>query len=314
MAYSFLLYQLYLSLCLERTIIIIENLNIQNVHYPALRIDLIGRFILKAWLCAQNPAGRLISIARPHTMELYTRGNRITRPVVIACLILLSILILYFLVKSNKDGYTARYIKISQLLSASIHLSEKSGKQIVAIRKNEDPDIKVKGHTAEGAAEYVTMGDQKSHEIITEGLHSIWSDLRYRSEEKDRPDLIKDGIPLPSLYHSEVAQFLNRDEQVDVNNIVVWVDPLDATQEYTEGGENPALLEYVMVMVCIVVNDRPIASVMHQPFVTGNHLKALDIVLMALSLSLSLPPPLSLSLSLFSQIIMDSRVSPTGAG
>ena len=58
----------------------------------------------------------------------------------------------------------AKYMK---LLSASIHLAEESGKHIIAIQEDSYPDIKVKGHTAEGAAEYVTLGD---HEIITQGL------------------------------------------------------------------------------------------------------------------------------------------------
>lgn len=200
----------------------------------------------------------------------FNRGTRlINRPILIVCIVLLSLLLLYFLVRSNNKTYADKYVKISQLLAASIHLAEESGRQIVAIRRDEHPDVKVKGHTAEGAAEYVTAGDQKSHEIITRGLHSVWPELHCRSEEKDRPDAGKSGAPPPSLVHKEVAKFVKRDEQVDMDNIVVWVDPLDATQEYTEGGTDHTLLEYVMVMVCIVVNGKPIASVMHQPFTKG---------------------------------------------
>lgn len=41
----------------------------------------------------------------------------------------------------------------------------------------------------------------------------------------------------------------------------VYVDPLDATQEYTEG-----LTEYVTVMTCVVVGDEPVFGAIYRPF------------------------------------------------
>lgn len=46
----------------------------------------------------------------------------------------------------------------------------------------------------------------------------------------------------------------------------MWVDPLDATQEYTEGQEDKTMLKYVTVMVCIAVNGYPVAGIIHEPF------------------------------------------------
>ena len=48
--------------------------------------------------------------------------------------------------------------------------------------------------------------------------------------------------------------------------MTVWIDPLDATHEYTEGGEKPELLKFVTVMVCIAVRGKPVAAVVHQPY------------------------------------------------
>ncbi|CAH1164747.1 unnamed protein product [Phaedon cochleariae] len=45
------------------------------------------------------------------------------------------------------------------------------------------------------------------------------------------------------------------------DDIVVWVDPLDGTSEYTEG-----LLDHVTVLIGIAVQGRAVAGVIHQPY------------------------------------------------
>lgn len=126
-----------------------------------------------------------------------------------------------------------------------------------------DFDQITKGKTKEGKDEFVTAGDFKSHEIITSGLKAGWPNLRYQSEETDN-NIVRSKVP--DKHNFDVAKVKNRDEEVPLSEITVWIDPLDATQEYTEGKTDRSLLKYVTVMVCIVVKDNPVAGVIHQAF------------------------------------------------
>ena len=65
-----------------------------------------------------------------------------------------------------------RNILYIQSTSISIHLScWARWKNVRGVRQNKDPEMfaKVKGHTKEGAARYVRLGDQNSHAIIMGG-------------------------------------------------------------------------------------------------------------------------------------------------
>lgn len=50
-------------------------------------------------------------------------------------------------------------------------------------------------------------------------------------------------------------------KKYEISRLGFWVDPLDATQEFTEG-----LLEYVSVMVCVTLDGQPIFGAINRPF------------------------------------------------
>ena len=190
---------------------------------------------------------------------------KINKPAIIFMLVF--VIILFFYVCSSRLSIWTKEetVKISELLSASVDLARQAGQQVVKIRDSSgvDFDQMSKGKTKEGKDEFVTAGDYKSHETITSGLRAGWPNLKYQSEETDNV-IIKSKVP--NKHNAEVEKVKNRDEEVPLSEVTVWIDPLDATQEYTEGKTDRSLLKYVTVMVCIVVKDSPVAGVVHQAF------------------------------------------------
>uniref|UniRef100_A0A1I8BNZ6 3'(2'),5'-bisphosphate nucleotidase 1 n=1 Tax=Meloidogyne hapla TaxID=6305 RepID=A0A1I8BNZ6_MELHA len=51
-----------------------------------------------------------------------------------------------------------------------------------------------------------------------------------------------------------------------VEDLIVWVDPLDGTSEFVRAQNDPTLLDQVTVLIGITYRGRPIAGVIHQPY------------------------------------------------
>jgi inositol monophosphatase 3 len=70
-------------------------------------------------------------------------------------------------------------------------------------------------------------------------------------------------VQLPRMLNDEISNifFKNENQILEADDVTVWIDPLDATQEYTEN-----LVEYVTTMVCVAVSGVPMIGVIHRPF------------------------------------------------
>ncbi|XP_076319979.1 inositol monophosphatase 3-like [Tachypleus tridentatus] len=163
--------------------------------------------------------------------------------------------------RENVEKTTAE-VSLKHLLAVSIEIAERGGAQVKTARKLTDLKETSKGKTKEGANDPLTEGDMRSHRAMVYGLKKAYPYIKVISEEHDSSDIHLDEVKTVVGKNAEIDKVLNgADEVVPSDQITVWVDPLDATQEYTEN-----LLQYVTTMVCVAVKGIPVIGVIHKPF------------------------------------------------
>ncbi|XP_013404701.1 inositol monophosphatase 3 [Lingula anatina] len=163
-------------------------------------------------------------------------------------------ILLYFV-----HGWFTPKMSMKEVLAASITLAKRGGQRVKEIRETNRLKEQEKGKTKEGAAEMLTEGDMQSHIQIMYGLAKTFPGLKVISEEHEKQTADTSKITRAEIDDPEVA--LLSDQYVNLKDVAVWIDPLDATQEYTED-----LTQYVTVMVCVVVGGQPVMGVIHKPF------------------------------------------------
>ncbi len=137
--------------------------------------------------------------------------------------------------------------------------------RIVEIAESGKFDEKNKGNLPSGVTDPLTKADLESHKIITTSIRAKYPDVALVSEEKDhatdKQHITPPLVPQADLDELDKSLAKLKGDAVDAADVVVWIDPLDATKEFTQG-----LQEYVTVMACIVVSGIPVGGVVHFPF------------------------------------------------
>jgi len=146
-------------------------------------------------------------------------------------------------------------LKLKEVMSAMLDVVERGGMEVVRVRAQADIGERSKGHTREGANDPVTEGDMTSHRLMYYGLKRAFPELVVVSEEREDQDTV---VPMPNLNNPD---FQVIGEEVAIDRLTVWIDPLDATQEYTEG-----LTQYVTVMAGLAIDGIPFGGIIHKPF------------------------------------------------
>ncbi|OQV25624.1 putative inositol monophosphatase 3 [Hypsibius exemplaris] len=150
---------------------------------------------------------------------------------------------------------------IGKLLYYSIKAAELGGKQVKYVVDSLNLDTTFKDINVDP----VTVGDIRAHQAMVGVFGKFLPNIKVISEEDDSEKKIEpvdpaewESVPLVS---GEFLKLVDLDGGVNEDDVTVWIDPLDATKEYTE-----QLYEYVQVMVGIAVKGKAVAGVLHRPF------------------------------------------------
>merc|ERR550532_1497432 len=180
-------------------------------------------------------------------------------PIGVAVIVIGALGILYYAGVPNMFNKEPK-INMKELLSVCIEVAQRGGDQVKSIHDSAKLDAEEKGKTKEGKAELKTNGDMQSHRAMFYGILKAFPVLTVISEEHDKKAVDMSTVDNPLKKNAEVDALGDTDE-IPLGDIAVWIDPLDATQEYTED-----LLQYVTTMVCVAVKGKPVIGVIHKPF------------------------------------------------
>lgn len=150
---------------------------------------------------------------------------------------------------------------IMHILAASIQVANRAGFIIRDVMSKGELGIVEKSKN-----DLQTEADRSAQRSIIASLSKQFPQIKIIGEE-GQSDL--SDIPSEWLINDQDVEFLKNpcpekykdltDEQT--NSIVVWVDPLDGTNEYTQG-----FLEHVTVLIGLSMNEEAIGGVIHQPY------------------------------------------------
>ncbi|XP_028997551.1 3'(2'),5'-bisphosphate nucleotidase 1 isoform X3 [Betta splendens] len=147
---------------------------------------------------------------------------------------------------------------VMRLVASAYRVAEKAGAIVRRVLHSGELGIVEKT----GANDLQTLADRLAQQSICASLSKRFPKITIIGEE-DLPveevsgDLMETGQEEEILHKPCPAEYRELKEE----EIVVWVDPLDGTKEYTEG-----LLDNVTVLIGIAYGGRAIAGVINQPF------------------------------------------------
>ncbi|XP_039377148.1 Golgi-resident adenosine 3',5'-bisphosphate 3'-phosphatase [Mauremys reevesii] len=150
-------------------------------------------------------------------------------------------------------------VDLRELLAVSVLAAVRGGEEVKRVRESNVLNEKAKGKTREGAEEKMTSGDVLSNRKMFYLLKNSFPSVQINTEEHvDAPD--KERIFWDRSIPEDIKEKI-QSKEVPAESVTVWIDPLDATHEYTED-----LRQYVTTMVCVAVNGEPVIGVIHKPF------------------------------------------------
>lgn len=128
--------------------------------------------------------------------------------------------------RSEKNGEDNNLVDLHKLLEVAIKAAEYGGKKVVETK--DTMKVKSKGLTREGLQDSVTTADFLSHCAMTSILRHHFAALKIVSEENHS---CKDSELQSIDFFVNTLEIIPK-KLIDIKDITVWIDPLDATHEY----------------------------------------------------------------------------------
>uniref|UniRef100_A0A673VVQ3 3'(2'),5'-bisphosphate nucleotidase 1 n=1 Tax=Salmo trutta TaxID=8032 RepID=A0A673VVQ3_SALTR len=154
---------------------------------------------------------------------------------------------------------------VMRLVASAYAVAEKAGAIIRRVLHSGELGIVEKT----GANDLQTLADRLVQQSICASLSKSFPKITIIGEEDLPEEAVKEDL-IESSQSEEILQkscpleySALKEEEVRHRDfrLVVWVDPLDGTKEYTEG-----LLDHVTVLIGIAYGGKAIAGVINQPF------------------------------------------------
>ncbi|KAI9584846.1 3'(2'),5'-bisphosphate nucleotidase 1 [Glossina fuscipes] len=146
---------------------------------------------------------------------------------------------------------------IMRVMALSFNTVKRAGAIIREVMQGGELNIVDKGKD-----DLQTEADRSAQRCIVASLSKQFPKVKIIGEEELVDQSIKDEWLVTEI-DAELVKLNCPEEWSDVKeeDMVIWVDPLDGTSEYTHG-----LLEHVTVLVGIAIKDSAVGGIIHQPF------------------------------------------------
>ena len=146
-----------------------------------------------------------------------------------------------------------------QVLSSSVAIAARAGEIVRDVLKKGQLGIVEKT----GADDLQTQADRSAQNCILASLAAQYPGLKVVGEEGelDMSEVEADWVVTSQDPEALKVSLPPQWADVKLEDLTVWVDPLDGTKEFTQG-----LLDHVTVLVGIAVGSQAVAGVIHQPY------------------------------------------------